>query len=441
MRIPEKSPQLSDIIGKLSTIINEFFIKYCSNDEESEKFKNLIRKYNNDEYIHWDKLRRKEDQSDVEALWFFLKFARGNQFESLKIADESFKYIVLEKFQKELSLIDLATPTPYDWLNEEGFSPEIKSQHLLDSLMEEAIASSQLEGAATTRIVAKKLIREDKEPIDTSQKMILNNYRTIIKIKEIRDKKLTPELILEIHEGITHGTLSDELDETRFRNTNDIVVQDKVQPDRIYHIPPDFSKINPMINDLCRFANGNHKYIHPIIKATILHFLIGYIHPFNDGNGRTARALFYWYVLKEKRYLFEYLSISRIFLESPSKYTLAYLYTETDENDMTYFLDYNLEIISRAFDDLRLFIRRKHAEQREALDIIDHNPNISFRQAQILKDLIKNPLKYTSFKEIESKYKISFPTARSDLLHLEEMGKVRKIKKGRQFVFYSTSKN
>jgi Fic family protein len=55
--------------------------------------------------------------------------------------------------------------------------------------MEEAITSSQLEGAATTREVAKEMIREGRQPRDRSERMILNNYLTMQRIGAIRNDK------------------------------------------------------------------------------------------------------------------------------------------------------------------------------------------------------------------------------------------------------------
>ena len=174
--------------------------------------------------------------------------------------------------------------------------------------MEEAISSSQLEGAATTRQEAKKILREGRKPRNTSERMIVNNYRTIRHLGGLRDQPLSRELILEIHHEITQGTLESESDETEFRTGDDIIVGSKADPTKVYHYPPVSAKIPGMIDDLVAFANNDDEFIHPIVKAIIIHFLIGYIHPFNDGNGRTARSLFYWYALK---YSTIYLSISQ----------------------------------------------------------------------------------------------------------------------------------
>src|SRR6201999_3882984 len=100
------------------------------------------------------------------------------------------------------------------------------------------------------------------------------------------------------------------------------------------YVPPDFNLLEELIERFCDFANSTNDtdFVHPIIREIILHFLIGYIHPFADGNGRTARALFYWYLLTKGYWLIEYMSVSRIILASKAQYARAYQHTEKDEN-------------------------------------------------------------------------------------------------------------
>lgn len=51
-----------------------------------------------------------------------------------------------------------------------------------------------------------------------------------------------------------------------------------------------------------------------------LHFMLGYEHPFVDGNGRVARAMFDWAMLRNGYWLFEFISVSRIIRQAPAKY-------------------------------------------------------------------------------------------------------------------------
>ena len=112
---------------------------------------------------------------------------------------------------------------------------------------------------------------------------------------------------------------------------------------------------------MCDFANGKTpgEFVHPAIRSIILHFWLAYDHPFLDGNGRTARALFYWSMLHHHYWLCEFISISHLILKAPAEYERAFLYTETDDNDLTYFIIYHLKLIRRAVDELHKYIARK----------------------------------------------------------------------------------
>jgi len=437
MKKPQKPPELEQLYAD-NDLFREYealFLMASQNSEEKKIIRRLTHRFNETEYIHWDDLRRKKIPYNPLLFWCFIRINREQRYHKIHIGEEKFIYYTPENFSKQLHLIDKASPASFDWLFGASPSEANKQQYLVNSLMEEAIASSQLEGAATTRPAAKKILREKRKPKNTSERMIVNNYQTISRLKELRDRPLSRELILDIHHEITKGTLESEGDETAFRTTDDIVVGSKADPTQVYHYPPDAAKIPTMIDDLIAFANSDEEFIHPIVKAIIIHFLIGYIHPFNDGNGRTARALFYWFALKHHYDLLEYISISRIFVHAPAQYSRAYLLTETDSNDMTYFIDFNIRIISRALEDLKQYILNKKEEESASLRLVEQIPDLSFRQAEILRDFIRHPTRYYATSEIAGKYKVSLQTARADLLLLEKKGKLRKYLDGKRQVF------
>ncbi|MHC1630094.1 MAG: Fic family protein, partial [Methanoculleaceae archaeon] len=207
----------------------------------------------------------------------------------------------------------------------------------------------------------------------------------------------------------------------------------------VHHTPPEHTRIPALIDALCRFANAPDDdagtFIHPIIKGIILHFLIGYIHPFEDGNGRTARSIFYWYLLSRGYWLFEYMPISRIILRSKKDYALAYLRTEYDEMDLTYFIQYNIRCIEEARKDLLAYIEKKQSEQNAIKAIIRTIQNINQRQADILRQMMEHSDEYFTIREVSETYGVVYQTARTDLLGLAERGFIRKEKRGREFIF------
>lgn len=400
-----------------SKIIVEAVNELTTNSE----FKAAVNKIN-DQYLYWDKVKYQQDFgiNNHAVLWAAVKQARNFQSQLVQFGPYRFTYNLTGFIQKKLHEFDLHIGGN---LGAKGIIPdEDKHRYLISSIMEEAIASSQIEGAATTRKKAKEILRKNIKPKNKSEQMIVNNYRTIRHIVENQKQPITQERLSEVHRLITHQTMDDAGDEGVYRDNNEINVVDATDGE-IVHVPPHFQKVPGLMNELLQFFNQDDqkKFIHPIIKGCIIHFMIGYIHPFVDGNGRTARVLFYWYLLKNGYWLTEYLSISRLIVKSKNQYAKAFIYTEVDENDLTYFLNYKMKVMNQAFDSLQEYIQRKINEKKQSTDF-QKIQGINERQALVLKWLVEEPDLLFNVKEIETRFNISNHTARTDLTALVGMG-------------------
>jgi Fic family protein len=297
-----------------------------------------------------------------------------------------------------------------------------------------------MEGAITTRQKAKEMIQQEKKPRNKSEQMILNNFITMKYIVQNKNEDLTIDNLSYIHKLITNNTLEDVEDEGKFRDNDDVHVVNYTKSE-IVHIPPLYSDFNSLIKDLCIFFNRDRdEFIHPIIKGCIIHFMIGWIHPFTDGNGRTARALFYWYMLKKGYWLTEYLSISRIIKDTKFQYEKAYLYTEIDENDLTYFISYHIKTMEKAFVALKEYINHKQKEVFQAAKFMKI-PGVNERMAQILKIIHEDPDRILNTKEMESRFSVSNYTARTDLKSLVELGFLEIIQVNKQKQNFVKSSN
>ena len=431
MKIPETPPSLKAILKKKTDKISDAI--------ENDSIRNFIEQANK-KYYHWEELRYRQlpKGTDPEIIWALMKVFRIQQYKEFRFGDMKFTYNLLDEALRILHHLDQATAGHLQGMTAK-LSMEGHEKYIVSSLMEEAIASSQLEGAATTRKVAKRILRLGTSPRNYSEQMIVNGYNTMKEIRKLRDRKLSPELICQIQQCITEDTLENKKHEGAFREDDNILVGDPIDIEKIYHTPPSYKKIPAMIDKLCDFVNNDDMgFVHPIIKGIILHFLLGYIHPFYDGNGRTARSVFYWFVLTHGYWMFEFMAISRIILRSKKKYGLAYLYSETDENDLTYFIRYNLEAIEEALEDTEKYLARKIEEQNQALKLVDGRSDINLRQAEILRGFIKHPNLRVRIQEIMNKFGVVYQTARSDLLHLEDLGHITKKRIGKKYLFQYT---
>lgn len=397
----------------------------------------------NERYLYWDEVKRRKTPEGVshETLWKILKFYRKVKAQKIRISTRKgydFSFNTTDFIAKSLHRFDLNLGGV---LEGSTTIPDGQGEkYMINAIMEEAIASSQLEGAATTRKIAKELLRSERKPIGLSETMIVNNYKTIKELKKFTEQKLTPELILHIHRTITRGTLEKTINEGKFRENNNINIVDVVTGE-IHYTPPNHEEIPEVINDICRFANkaNDTAFLHPIIRAIILHFLIGYLHPFVDGNGRTARALFYWYLLSKGYWLIEYISISKIILNSPSKYSRAYICTENDNNDLTYFVNFNLNVLQKALKGFRQYISIQISKKSD-IYALQKISGINERQVEIIYKIQKAKHKMFSIKEVKNIYNVVYQTARTDLLGLEKMGFLTQKLAGNKILFYRSGK-
>jgi Fic family protein len=316
-----------------------------------------------------------------------------------------------------------------------------RQPYLLASLVEEAITSSQLEGAATTRKVAAQMLREGRRPRDPSEQMIFNNYRAMEHLRELRDQAITADLILALHRILTLDTLEHAEDAGRLRTTNDVEVVDQ-RDGTVVHSPPAFEELPKRLEELCAFANSDENtepFVHPVLRAILLHFMIGYDHPFIDGNGRTARALFYWAMARSGYWMMEFVSISHIIKQAPAKYVRAYLHTESDHGDTTYFLVHQLSTIRRAIAALHTYIARKSAQQHDTERIISNSPalrsRLNHRQMAALRSALAHPEVPMRIDVHQHVHGVVYQTARADLLEMEALGIFYRTKRGNAYEF------
>jgi len=317
--------------------------------------------------------------------------------------------------------------------------PGSRDTYLFRSLVEEAITSSQLEGASTTRKVAKAMIQEGRPPRNRSERMIYNNYQALLFVRRTLDQPLTPAVVFELQRILSENTLDEADGAGRFRRDDEqIVVSDEIG--QTLHTPPPADQLKQRLQAMCDFANGGgDEFVPPAVRAILLHFWLAYDHPFVDGNGRTARALFYWSMARQGYWLCEFVSISRILKRAPGAYARSFLYTESDENDTTYFVLHQLRVLVRAIEDLHTYLIRKAAELRAADDLVRRSDwlraELNPRQLALVNHALKRPDALYTIESHRTSHSVTHQTARTDLLSLTQAGLLEKRKRGRTFIF------
>lgn len=392
-------------------------------------------------YLHWDKLRRRPARKGFshEEWWLALKLKRKAAYKEVPLLDKEgtpFRYYTTDLVQELLHEIDsgaggfIGIPDPIT-------NAQTRDRYVISSLIEEAITSSQLEGAVATREVAKEMIKSGRKPRDNSEQMILNNFMTMRHIIEMKEDPLTPDLILLIHRLVTENTLDKPGASGRLRDSDELVkVVDKIEG-TVFHDPPPATELDARIQQMCDFANGKtpKTFMHPATRAIILHFWLAFDHPFYDGNGRTARALFYWAMLRSGYWLFQYISISSILVKAPTKYEKSFLYSETDDNDLNYFIIYQAKVINRAIKELHAYIDRKRKEVKNVEAKLRFIRELNHRQQALIMHALRHPLHEYTVESHRTSHGLAYGTARSDLLDLLGKGLLTRKNRGRTMVF------
>ncbi len=398
-------------------------------------------------YQYWDKAQYSTKipagLSPIE-FWFYVKQVRRVSSRNTLIKAESgecYSWLRLHYTDEFLHKLDMQLATnelPY--LSKSFFGAEQKKKFLTKSIMEEAIASSQLEGAATTTSMAKKLLAEKRTPRDRSERMIVNNYKTMQALnQEYKDKKLSREVLFELHRLITKDTL-DQDKQGRFRkDSDDITVNDQLE--YIYYFPPKEVFVSQEIDRLIKFANNedNSGFMHPIIKAIFLHFWVGILHPFYDGNGRMARTIFYWYLLREGYWAMQYLPISLVIKEAPIQYGMAFVYSEQDDFDLTYFYDFHMRKLMQALTNFKIYLERKVEENKNIQNLFNTKYDLNPRQISALHYLrSQGEGSYVNPSSYEILCGVSRTTAIADLKALERMNLIQSKKVGKYMRYSGT---
>jgi Fic family protein len=308
-------------------------------------------------YRPFDELRyRWPPGLDSNLCWALVKKARTAQFSRLLPLGEPLQwghYLLTPLAQKAISAVDRqATTAALEFMTSQ-IGEHAHFSYLLNDLIEdEAISSSQLEGAATTTRVAKDMLRRKRLPRTPDERMVIGNYKMMNFAWEQRNESLSVELIAALHRVGVEGINDAQYSPGALRRNDEVVVQDG--EGNTVHVPPPASGLVFRLQRLAGWINQSHNdpdqadYLHPLIKGITLHFALGYEHPFRDGNGRVARALFYWFMFKNDFSAFRYIAISILLRNAPVKYGRSYLNTEADDLDLTYFIDFQCQVILRA---------------------------------------------------------------------------------------------
>ncbi|MFY8299486.1 Fic family protein [Pseudoalteromonas sp. SS15] len=272
--------------------------------------------------------------------------------------------------------------------------------------------------------------------------MNIGNFKMMQFAWKNSHKRLSIELIQEMHQVGVENIDDEKYHPGVFRQTDDVEVADS--EGNTVHTPPPAERIDERLEQFFEWVNQDNQdeesnqFMHPLIKAIVMHFVIGFEHLFRDGNGRVARSLFYWFMFKNDYAAFRYIAISVLLKAAPIQYGKSYLYTESDELDLTYFIDYQCKIITRAISEFKLAYET-NLKESEAFSrwLWDSGLLSKLNDKQKTIVMVAKNGKSQKFTAVNVKENLgcSYNAARNALNGLVELNLFDKVKEGKEWVF------
>ena len=318
---------------------------------------------------------------------------------------------------------------------------------IADVLEEEVIRKSihstaGIEGNTLTEDeVANVLGKADKEDLlEDSEKQIKNlqnAYRLLKEVKVILSFPIIGENhILEIHKSITSGLKNEGNTPGKYRRDG-VIVGDK-EHGGIYSPPKIAKDINNLMSDYVRWlSSGNVMVMHPIYRAALAHYHFGKIHPFGDGNGRTARII-EAVLLRCAGYKYAPEMLSNYYYRNLDEYFIIFNTTIRDKKqDLTPFIDFMMDGMIWSLEEIhkklmvwvrQLVIKEYYLQLRESNHLTQRQYDllmvlISFEDEKFefsAKNLISDPLLKILYRSVQAR------ASGRDLTKLEKMNLITK---------------
>ena len=226
--------------------------------------------------------------------------------------------------------------------------------------LEEVFFTGYIEGAQITLQAAMDFLTGEQPPRDIEEQLIVNNRMAGSYASENLYRPIDADFMRELI-----GILTDGMDtggqDYRFTDETDYISADG---ERLQFPPPNV--IPERVDALCGFLNEQN--VHPLIKASIAQAYLIVTRPFPEGNERLGRILSCMILLRSGYSFFSDVSLSALIARRSYAYyeAAANILREENEGDMTYFVEYFLELLSRAVDERRLRIQNAENEVRQA---------------------------------------------------------------------------
>jgi len=334
------------------------------------------------------------------------------------------KFVITNKINNSLLEIERARGFLEAAKLKEEWIKEMQSEAIiLESHHSTHIEGTQLTLKQAREILAGKSLRGIRK--DDRQEL-LNYKRAMDFVAEYLGKKseITEDLIKKIHRMLVKDVRGGSLEPGKYRRVQNYVVNSLTG--EIIYTPPPPSKVPKLMGEFVRWLNEETS-ISPVLIAGIAQYQFVDIHPFLDGNGRTARLLC-TLILYQNGYDFKKLfSLSEYYDKDRPSYYNAIQSVRNNDMDMTYWLEYFTEGLKNQLIEVK--IKGEMAIKKEVILEKAERLNLNQRQQEILLYLVEEGR--VSVEKIVRKFNWVRRTVQRDLVKLVNLGFVKEMAKSK----------
>ncbi len=294
------------------------------------------------------------------------------------------------------------------------------------SLIREAHHSTHIEGTQLTLPQAEGILRgEAVEGVRGDDRQELLNYREAMELVSEymgRWSEITEELIKEIHSILVKDVRGDSLEPGQYRKVQNYV--GNVETGEVIYTPPPPSEVPRLMARFVQWLNSE-KDLSPVLVAGVSQFQFVQIHPFLDGNGRTARVLC-TLILYQHGYDFKRLfSLSEYYDKGRMAYYEAIQSVRDSGGDMTGWLEYFAEGLQSQLMEVKT--RGERAIRREAIVERAGRLELNDRQQRILMYILE--ANGASVEQLRRRFDLVRRTVQRDLARMVELGLIKETSK------------
>ncbi len=396
--------------------------EHFNQNNTERNLRKLISNLNNN-YVHWDKFKDMQlPEPDYRLdIWSKALGERDQGFyRRLSFPSFNIKWWISNNLESQLHKLDIGLAGGRDL--QVLLEPRHVHRHKTNALLDESIGSAQLAGVSVSKKSAKEMLLKKRAPRDVNEQVCINIYKALQLAYQKKEENLTEALLLQLHQLLTKDTI--KLKGIGQYRTNNKVDLSAVDLSGGYK-PADLTFIPAVAEQLISFYNDDAEpfFIHPLVKASLIHYIITTARPFKDGNGRMARLLAQMYLLKKAYWVSEFISVSNVVSKFRQQYHKAFVQAQTDDNNAGYFIQFYIQSTQMAFKSLRDFALRITKEKVEKP--VQKIPGYNERQTSVLQWLKEDGAKMITIRELRSVYGVSKETARTDLTALVEKGWIK----------------